>query len=103
MDSVGVRLKSERLAAGYTQVELAEAVGVSKATISKWETESAEGMGAWACLNLCRVLHVEPEWLLFGEGKQSLVDELAVKIARIRGPQREALLALIDTMGGKKR
>ena len=37
MNELGARIKSLRIEAGYTQPQLAEKIGVSKAVISFWE------------------------------------------------------------------
>lgn len=35
---IGTKMKNARIHAGYTQEEIAQALGVSRQTISNWET-----------------------------------------------------------------
>lgn len=63
---IGRFIADNRRKAGMTQRELAEALGVSNRTISKWEC--GDGMPELAnILPLCRLLGVTADELLRGE------------------------------------
>lgn len=62
---MGERIRQARQTAGMTQVELAQAVGVSRSAIAQWETDRSGQVG----VNLARlavVLSVSPTYLLNG-------------------------------------
>ena len=42
MVSLGIRIKQERLRQGLTQEAVAEAIGVSRTAVSKWESGGSE-------------------------------------------------------------
>ena len=58
-----MRLKSLREAAGFSQRQFAEIMGVSQPTITKWETGRAE-MGAQRLQQASKVLHCTPDDIL---------------------------------------
>lgn len=61
----GARLRSARLKAGLTQVDLAEAVGMSQSALAETETRA---LGSTLTVQLAKVLRVSPEWLATGDG-----------------------------------
>ena len=67
MDRIGIRLRQRRLQLGLKQKDIAEIAGVSKAAVSKWESNGSTAMSAVAALRLSRGLYVSPEWLVLGE------------------------------------
>lgn len=72
-EAIGGRLKEALVARGLTQGELAKRLGVSSAAVSAWisgaKPPSKANLAAAAA-----VLHVQPEWLLFGRGEGPAVD-----------------------------
>jgi transcriptional regulator with XRE-family HTH domain len=69
MDSMSVRLRRCRHALGRTQSDVATAVGVSNAAISKWESDGSSAISAVVALRIARYLNVNPYWLVFGQGQ----------------------------------
>lgn len=66
MASIGDRVRQARQAAGFTQPELAKKVGVSKASVSFWETGETKNLAGRHLYSLANVLNVAPEWLITG-------------------------------------
>jgi len=62
--SRGERLRKRRMELGLTLEEVAEAVGVSKSTVLKWETGTIEDMRANKAVALAQVLNVSPLWVI---------------------------------------
>lgn len=56
-EEIGRRIKAARVAAQLTQVALARAVGVSQASLSRWETGREQGTEENQA-GLCKVLDV---------------------------------------------
>lgn len=84
------RLKSARHAAGYKQIDLARAVGVSSATVSDWEGGVIKNLEAENLLKICEYLNLSPTWLQFGKGDKVQIaltpdDLLALNINRMLG------------------
>ncbi|WP_419844416.1 XRE family transcriptional regulator [Actinobacillus pleuropneumoniae] len=67
MNTLSERLKFARTQANYTQVKLAEEVGVSQNTIQKIE----KGGETKYVNQLAKALKVNPEWLQFGTGEMA--------------------------------
>lgn len=61
------RLKTARLAMGMTQKEFGAHIGVTGASVQRWETDNAE-LAEMACRALEQALAIRSEWLLTGEG-----------------------------------
>jgi transcriptional regulator with XRE-family HTH domain len=62
----GTRVKRLRQSQGLTQTELANAVGVTKTAVSAWECGLAENPTLPTFGLLCRVLHANYEYLIWG-------------------------------------
>lgn len=62
--AIGRRLRALRMSRGRSLRDLAEALGVSHATIARWETGST--ITAGHVLKAARVLDCSPGWLLDG-------------------------------------
>lgn len=62
---MGGRIRASRQTAGMTQVELAQAVGVSRSAIAQWETDRSGQVGV-NLARLAEVLSVSPTYLLNG-------------------------------------
>lgn len=53
-------IKKHRIEAGLTMKELADLVGVSEATVSRWESGNIASMKHPQIANLCKALHISP-------------------------------------------
>ena len=63
-DDIGLRIKTSRKNAGMTQEELGKKVGVTKATINKYETGVVLNMKRPTIERIAVVLGVEPGYLM---------------------------------------
>ena len=57
------RIKVLRERLGLNQIEFAEALGVTRATVSRWERKDVKRMSASASLLIETVFNVSPAWL----------------------------------------
>jgi len=62
----GERIRRARKAAGLTLDEVSKDIGMSRATLWKWETGRTESYDAVLLLWLARRLSTTHEWILFG-------------------------------------
>lgn len=79
---VAERIKQARKEAGFTQMQLAELLSVSKGTVAMWETGKREP-GLDTFRKLGEVLHKKPEYLCGFVDKES--EDVIVKVQIIRG------------------
>lgn len=63
----GRRLLQARTDYGRTQEQVARAAGVTRSTISQWETGIINKVDAFALLQVARYLRTTAEWLLDGD------------------------------------
>lgn len=69
--NISERIKQRMQALGIKRAaELVKATGVSKGSVSQWLSDTTAPTGA-NLLKLAKVLQVQPEWLLTGEGPES--------------------------------
>lgn len=64
------RIREARRHVKMTQDALAKRIGLTKATISQWESGTTTPNGK-NLINLAEALNVSPEWLLTGKGSES--------------------------------
>ncbi|WP_308917335.1 helix-turn-helix transcriptional regulator [Jannaschia sp. LMIT008] len=90
----GDRLTGAREAAGLTQAELADRLGVSSETVGAWESDRAEPR-ADRVSRLAGMLNVSLMWLLtgVGEGTVAGTDDASLLEAVIRAHKDAALLS----------
>lgn len=69
--TMGERIKQLRLARGWSQIDLAERVGVSGGAVSHWESGLTKNIKLETFLKLCEELGTVPHYLIFGPGKHS--------------------------------
>jgi transcriptional regulator with XRE-family HTH domain len=67
VSTVGGRVKSARLARGWTMEELASKVGVSKGLIAQWEDNKIKDFKASNLFRLSDVLDCNTRWLLYAK------------------------------------
>ncbi|CAI1578712.1 Uncharacterized HTH-type transcriptional regulator CBU_1416 [Serratia proteamaculans] len=72
------RIRMRRLQLDMTQLQLAKAVGVSRVSVTKWETGVTQPDGENLHV-LARVLSAKPEWLLYGKGEPQTPDDTKLK------------------------
>jgi transcriptional regulator with XRE-family HTH domain len=66
--SIGDRLRYLIEVRGYTQVALAQKIGLTQAAISNIVTDSTRKPSAPTLLKLAAALQANPDWILTGEG-----------------------------------
>lgn len=108
MSTIGKRLKRKRLELGLTQFRIAQAAGVTSASISKWESNGGDTISAISALKIAEFLNVNPFWLIMGQGKpddkrmfpdfSSRTESLACQINRLPGQKRDVIHQIIDVM-----
>ena len=82
---MGIRIRDVRRERGWTQDQLANAVGVSRSAVAQWETGRA-GQVTTNLTRIAEVLEVGVEYLMYGDDKRApaearLGDELALSAA----------------------
>ncbi|WP_419208228.1 XRE family transcriptional regulator (plasmid) [Photobacterium leiognathi subsp. mandapamensis] len=75
MNDLGKRIKRRRKLCGFTQMELAKKIGVTKAAVSRWEN-SVNAIAPDKLDSLAGALEVNPEWLISGDLFASTQDEI---------------------------
>lgn len=68
-ESMGERLKRLRVARGFTQVEFAKLVGVTKSAVSQWEDDSTKNLKLPALARALEVLGTDLQHLVWGENR----------------------------------
>jgi transcriptional regulator with XRE-family HTH domain len=63
----GQRIKTLRLAKGWTQKKLADRIGIQRASLTQWETGDTESVRDENLLAAARELETTPEYLLTGK------------------------------------
>ncbi len=85
-------LRARRKELGLTQAQVAKAVGVSEATVSRWETGDIAEVGSGKLPALARALQFSPAQLL---GDNNEDDELASYLEQLRSrPEMRAFFSL---------
>jgi len=70
--TIGRRIAARRVALDLRQEDLAKRVGVTRPTISYWETGNVKDMKGRNLAKLCTVLGVTDDWLLFGDQQEQI-------------------------------
>lgn len=95
------RVRELRKAKGITQPQLAQALGVSLATIQNWEAEKTD-MTGYSLAMLCDFFHVSPNEI-YGTGEKSPYWEMQVELLDIfQNLTEEGKKALLATAQGLK-
>lgn len=77
MNTWNSRITEARTARNMSKAELARACKVSGPTVTDWENGNIKMLEASNMLQICKVLGVDPRWLVLGEdkGKPSITDQ----------------------------
>ena len=91
---VGTRIADARVAAGRTQTQIANQMGVKVSTIDKWERGSASPRSN-RLTALAGILGVSLSWLIVGYGNEPTatddLDEIKVALGRVRAQLTDTL------------
>lgn len=91
-DTMGQRIRAQRLRLGMTQEELAEILFLTKVTISYYENDKKE-MSASGLRELARALHTTPDYLLGFEAKEESFEAEALCI--LQGIKNETVREML--------
>ncbi len=98
--STGPRLRVAREKAGLTQQELAQRVGVERASIAAWENDERQPR-ANRVIMLCGVLDVSLKWLLEGrEDAHMAQEEEALPVIRSEMGRLRSILEEATALAG---
>lgn len=75
-DDIGKRITAARKAIGVNQAFIAKAVGVSRESVSKWESGHITSISAENMSKLARVLNTSIDYLLYGNSVDDGVNQL---------------------------
>jgi len=75
--TIGRRIAARRIELDMRQEDLARKVGVSRPTISYWETGNVKDMKGRNLAKLCATLGVTDDWLLFGDETKAVREPVA--------------------------
>ena len=64
------RIRKSRIEHGISSSELARAVGVTSAAVSRWENGLVKNLKMEHLFTIARLLNLNPEWLATGRGPQ---------------------------------
>ena len=95
-NTLGQRIKAQRIKMGLTQEKLAELMCVPKPTISSYENDRIDIKGS-VIVELANVLHTEPNYLLLVAIKKeadSLVEPMVAMLQNIKDEKTKELLLL---------
>ena len=95
-NTLGQRIKAQRIKMGLTQEKLAELMCVPKPTISSYENDRIDIKGS-VIVELANVLHTEPNYLLLGEVKKEadpFVETMVAMLQNIKDEKTKELLLL---------
>lgn len=103
------RIKMARKAAGLTQEQLANRIGVSRPAVVMWERDKTKSLEAENLLRAAYATRVDPLWLATGEGEmrpgrlargepvpQRLVDAWHL----INDEHRKHVIAIVEAIAG---
>lgn len=93
-NDVGTRMADARVAAGRTQAEIANQLGVKASTVAKWERGTAAPRSNRLAV-LAGILGVSLSWLIVGHGDEPTstddLDEVRVALARVQAQLTDTL------------
>ena len=100
LQGIGARIKEARLAKKMTQVQLAEAAGISASFLSNIELGN-QSMNIRTLIAISNVLDVSTDWLLKNDTSTAaaiVADEIQSELAACSPKERETILKLVQTM-----
>ena len=94
-ETLGQRIRAQRIRLGMTQEELAEATFIPKPTISNYENDRID-IKSSVIAELAKALETDPNYLIMGkkapESDNRFVDEAADLLSKITDPKVQELL-----------
>ena len=80
MQTIGDRIKEERIKKNYSQEILADKVGVSRVAVTKWESGQTFNLKLINLMKLCKLLDISVDYLIFGGTRQPYEKQHAAEI-----------------------
>ena len=99
--NMGLRLKELRLQKGVTQEEVGKVIGVSKATIMKYEKGIVENLKRSSIEKLANYFNVKPSYLMCMEDDSLEISDLHTKISNFYGKESAELLEAYNKLNKK--
>ena len=85
-ETLGQRIKAQRIRIGMTQDELAEELLIPKASVSAYENDRIDIKGS-RIVELAKALEVTPNYLLgFSEEENPLLTDIVIALKEIKEP-----------------
>lgn len=75
MTTMGHRIRTLRRAKGFSQQDLANQLGVTKAAVMHWETGRTKNIRNRTMLELVRILGTDEEFLLYGSERPTALPD----------------------------
>ena len=98
LQEIGDRVRQARLAKRMSQMDLAEAVGMSVSFISNIEV-GKQSLNIRALIAISDVLSVSADWLLRSSTESDVtIDEILKELENCTPKEREVILKLVQTM-----
>lgn len=94
-ETLGQRIRAQRIRLGMTQEELAKATFIPKPTISNYENDRID-IKSSVIAELAKALETDPNYLIMGEkvpeSDNGFMDEAAELLSRVTDPRVQELL-----------
>ena len=94
-ETLGQRIRAQRIRLGMTQEELAEITFIPKPTISNYENDRID-IKSSVIAELAKALETDPNYLIMGEkapeSDNGFMDEVAELLSRITDPKVQEML-----------
>lgn len=87
---IGMRIRTQRELLGYTREEFAELINITPKFCSDIEL-GHRGMSIQTLCNICNVLHISSDYILFGQNNEHNTTELDSLIAQLSNCKKENL------------
>lgn len=97
----GRRIAAERKSRHMTQTKLANLVGMSQGALSLLESGDSKEPEGETLMRVCRVLRLNPEWVMFGRGEKYLDFEMIERFAALSENDREIVIQMMDRLTPK--
>jgi len=99
MSTLAERIKSERKEKKLTQEELGIRVGVSKSSVSQWESGLTKNMDGTNMIMTAKALGVNPNWLATGQGDKHLTyEKQSLQNNGVNDKKNHYLLTKLETL-----
>jgi len=97
LNSLGQRILARRKELKLTQREAAKLAGVAHVTISQWERDETQPVGA-RLFSLAKALSCTPTWLLFGDEEHTPIPPDELPFESQLSEKHKELIDLFDSL-----